>query len=346
MKLEIEPLKDDSAAASDTDDDSISIDGPPSDEPKMVCEVREYEERHNIKGEKIMKLVEDKVEVDKKEEGKEYAMISYKHYDSRGDLESSRIEIQSSHIIKALREVIKTYPGQSFSGDIVILHGMLKCIFHYREQLEAYRENQEDKVAKWHIHLLLRFMAKELKSSIRGYKAHVETSIDTPSIEFKDLWMVFIPGELILSGRDETRQISLLRSMNLVTDSGGQSWSVTVRCLTHDGAHFGYSDKIVSVPSFGGAKEIRMLATWPLRWLNDEAAVAKLKKELTTRGEKFVALKGYHHRTYTGMATFVTEEYEREDSGSITPCPPGCSQWKYRLDSTSVRGSFPKFVVR
>lgn len=338
MKLEIDPLKEDSATSDDTDDDSLSIDGPATDRPVMKCEVREYEERHNLKGEKIMKLVEDKVEADAKEEGKEYAIISYKHYGPDGSLKSSRLEIQSPHIIKALREVIKTYPGQSFNGETVILHGQLRCIFHYRKRLEDYRQNIYDKVAKWHIHLILRFMGKELQSSIRSYKAHVETSSLSPSIEFKDLWMVFVPGELVLSGQYETRQISLLRSTVIQQDScGNQFWSITGRCFTHDGTHFGYSDKIVEVPFFAGANDIRKLPIWPLKYCDDEKALENLQEELVTRGKKFCSLKGYHHKAYTGLASAVSEEYEREDSGSRTPCPPGGSQWKYRLDSVTVR---------
>ena len=258
----------------DTDDDSLSIDGPANDQPVMKYEVREYEERHNLKGEKIMKLVESKVEADAKEVVKEYAIISYKHYGRDGSLESSRLEIQSPHIIKALREVIKTYPGQSFNGETVILHDQLKCIFHYRKELEDYRQNIDDKVAKWHIHLILRFMRKELQSSIRSYKAHVETSPFSPSIEFKDLWMVFVPGELVLSGKYETRQISLLRSTVIQQDSCGNAiWSITSRCFTQDGMHFGYSDKIVGIPFFNSAKDIRKLPIWPLKYCDDEKAL-------------------------------------------------------------------------
>lgn len=227
MKLDIEPLKetsDDDTASDETEDDSISIDGPPKAAPVIKCEVREYEERHNLKGEKILKLVEDKVEADEKEEGKDYAMISYKHYGPDGSLQSSRLEINSPEIKKALREVIRKYPGVSFSGDTIILHGKLKCIFHYRDELEKYRQESNEKAAKWHIHLILRFMAKELQHSIRSYKAHVETVPSNPSIEFGDLWMVFVPGELMITGQYETRQIMLLQSVVLLKDSCCELW--------------------------------------------------------------------------------------------------------------------------
>jgi hypothetical protein len=294
MKLDIEPLKetsDDDGSAEDTEDDSISIDGPPKATPVMKCEVREYEERHNLKGEKIMKLLEDKAEGNEKDEGKDYAMISYKHYGPDGSLHSSRLEIHSPEIKKALREVIKKYPGVSFSGETIILHGQLKCIFHYRDELEKYRQNSTEKAAKWHVHLILRFMGKELQRSVRSYKAHVETVPSNPSIEFGDLWMAFVPGELMITGQGEARQILRLQSTIFMKDPNcGQLWyaslilvgglstqpqsfilwetrlnrmnnnnlnrSITGRCFTHDGIHFGYSDKIVEIYNFGGALEV------------------------------------------------------------------------------------------
>jgi hypothetical protein len=235
MKLDIKPLEktseeetsDDGVTFDDIEDDSISIDGPTKAAQTMKCEIREYEERRNLKGDKVMKLVEDKVEVDEKGEGKDYAMISYKHYGPDGSLQNSRLEIHSPQIQEALRQVVKKYPGVSFSGETIILHDQLRCIFHYREELEKYRLDNDDKTVKWHVHFLLRFMGKELRSSIRSYKAHVETAPSNPSIEFKDLWMVFVPGELLLTGQYERIQLLLLQSMTLEIDScGGESWYV------------------------------------------------------------------------------------------------------------------------
>ena len=231
MKPDIEPLKETSdveTTPEDTEDDSVSIDGPPSAGTVMKCEVREYEERHNIKGEKILKLVEEKkTGLDEKDEEKDYAMISYKYYSPDGSLLSRRLEINSPDIQKALREVIKKYPGVSFGGETIILNGILKSIFHYREELENYRQKSGEKSAKWHIGLLLRFMAKELQRSIRSYKAHVETLLSNPSIEFGDLWMVFVPGELMITGHDETRQIMNLQTTAFMKNSSGdQIWYV------------------------------------------------------------------------------------------------------------------------
>jgi hypothetical protein len=97
MKLPIEPFKEestdsssDSDETSETENDEFTSDGPQKQGPKLECQIREYEEKYNFKGEAVLKLVEEKVAVDAKEEGKEYAMTSYKHYDRDGSLARER----------------------------------------------------------------------------------------------------------------------------------------------------------------------------------------------------------------------------------------------------------------
>lgn len=211
-----------------TDDESSGFDDIEHVEPlqnstikQLKCEVKEYEERMNLKGESVMKEIEERHAVDEKVEGQDYAMKSYKRFSRDGELESSRLEIQSPYHKDTLRTAIEHYPGVSLRGDTIILHGPLRCIFHYRKELEGYRQKVGDRYAKLHIHLLLRFMGKELRSSIRGYEANVGASISNPAIEYKDLWMVFLPGESLITGQDEMNQILSLVSTTLIKANCG-----------------------------------------------------------------------------------------------------------------------------
>jgi hypothetical protein len=337
MKLPIEPFKEestdsssDSDETSETENDEFTSDGPQKQGPKLECQIREYEEKYNFKGEAVLKLVEDKVAVDAKEEGKEYAMTSYKHYDRDGSLARERVEIHSPHVKEALRVVIKEYPGVSFNGQSIILHGKLRCIFHYRDELEKYTKSIEP-VAKAHVDLLLRFMKKELRSSIRGYKANVETSIGSPSIEFSDLWMIFLPGELVITGQYEACQIlKLVSTTTVALNGGGYLWRITGRCFTHDGTHFGYSNKQVDIYPYEGTKSIRKLAVLPLLYYGDENVLEPIRKSHVERGKKFCAFRGNHYRSYDGIADAVGDELEKDS------CAADWSPWKYRLETVTV----------
>ncbi|KFY16465.1 hypothetical protein V492_01308 [Pseudogymnoascus sp. VKM F-4246] len=335
MKPEIESPND----STDDDYDQVEHVGPPTNgsTKQLTCEVKEYEERRNLKGEKVLKEVETKVAVDEKNDGKEYAIKSYKNYGSDGVLESSRLEIYSPYIQKALREVIKEYPGVSLSGDLLILHGILKCIFHYRKELESYRQTVQDRIAKLHIHLLLRFMEKELKTEIRGYEANVATSPSSPAIEFNDLWMVFLPGESVITGQDEMNQMMSLVSTTPVKTDCGTIWRVTGKCFTHDGKHFGYSHKHISIQPYEGTKTIRSFSILPLRYFGDDVEIDRVRRQHIARGKKFCSLKGNHHRSYKGRAHMVGKEYER-DTGPRPPLPPGAPYFNFRLESVTVDG--------
>jgi hypothetical protein len=337
MKLLIEPFKEestdsssDSDETSETENDGFTSDGPQKQGPKLECQIREYEEKYNFKGEAVLKLVEENVAVDAKEEGKEYAMTSYKHYDRDGSLALERVEIHSPHVKEALRVVIKEYPGVSFNGQSIILHGKLRCIFHYSDELEKYTKSIEP-VAKAHVDLLLRFMGKELRNSIRGYKANVETSIGSPSIEFSDLWMIFLPGELVITGQYEACQIlKLVSTTTVALNGGGYLWRITGRCFTHDGTHFGYSNKQVDIYPYEGTKLIRKLTVLPLRYYGDENVLEPIRKSHVERGKKFCAFRGNHYRSYDGIADAVGDELEKDS------CAADWSPWKYRLETVTV----------
>lgn len=344
MKLPIEASKDSSHTSdNDSDFDGIKHDGPTNKGMKaqIKCEVKEYEERANLKGEVILKEVEAKVAADEKDESTVYAMTSYKEYTREGSLSSSRLEISSPYIQDALRAVVKKYPGVSFGGDMVILSGKLRCVFHYRKELEEYRLKIEDRIAKLHVHLLLRFMEKEMRGSIRGYKANVETTTAAPSIEYKDLWMVFLPGESIVTGLDEMNQMLSLVASDLVeTSGGGRIWRITGRCLTHDGAYFGYSNKYITISPYEGTKTVRSFPVLPLRYYDTEPELEQFRKFHIARGRKFCSLKGNHHRAYTGRAYTVGDELERDDCGNCRPpLPPNAPYYSYKLESITVRSA-------
>ncbi|KAL2066084.1 hypothetical protein VTL71DRAFT_2155 [Oculimacula yallundae] len=327
-----------------TDDESSEFDEIEHVEPpqngsmkQLKCEVKEYEERCNLKGEMIMKEVDVKDAVDQKADAQGYAMKSYKTYTREGTLESSRLEISSPYLVTALRAVIKEYPGVSFRGDTIILTGILSCVFHYRKQLEEYRQAIEDRFAKLHVHLLLRFMEKELRSSIRGYEANVGTSIPNPGIDFADLWMVFIPGETVVTGQDEMHQLLSLVSTSLVKTSCGTFWRITGRCFTHDGKRFGYTHKYISIPSYAGTKTIRSFPVVPLKYYDSETENDRLRQMHISRGRKFCALHGNHHRSYSGRALAVSDDWDnREDDGPRPPLPPGAPWHKFKVESVTI----------
>lgn len=322
MKTPLKPFEDPTDSENSSSDTGSNDSSPPSlslkglgtelasREPEMICEVREYEGRFNLKGEKVVAVKNAKEEVDEKEkkEGKKYAMSCYRHYVREGTLEREYVEIYSPHIKESLRTVVKDYPGVSFQGEAIVIHGQLRCVFHYRKELEEYRQALKSSIAKLHVRLLLRFMEQQLRDEIKSYNAHVETAVDKPSLEFESLWMGFIPEDLVITGRDEEIQLLVLKSVKLQKDCDGQFWRLTGRCLTHDGTQFGYSNKFIDIYSYLGTQQIRDLKVLPWKYFSTQEARKNRQETFVARGKKFCGLAGYHHRYYRGKAYALNDK--------------------------------------
>ena len=237
--------------------------------------------------------------------------------DREGEMYTNTLEIYSSHIQKALRETVLEYPGTNLQADPIILTGTLKCVFHYRQELSKYRERLHDPVAKLHVSLLLRFMERELRRGIRSYKANVEGSPDCPTTEFSNLWMVFKPGEYVITGRNDTQRILQLQR---TWYSCGQDpkWHIIARALNHDGESYGYVEHDVKVSSFQDARLVSKLSVYPLKYCK----TAELARQtLVNRGKRFCSLVGCHYRSYHGIAKALGEKRDVDQYGQVDLFP-------------------------
>ena len=270
---------------------------------KQKCEVQSYEARYDVKGERELKALDaekaKKEDADSEDEKRKYALCSYKWYTRGGELESSSVEIMSSHIILALQKVVDEYPDEHFWSDTVTMDSPYKPVFHYREELAAYAASIEDEEATGHIRLLLTFCEKENRRAISEYEANVKNAIDKPSIRWSNLWMVYKPGKLLFTGSGST-----LRCMEVVDswERGGNcpAYIVSSKGFTHDGTRFGYEEHQIGQSPYKGMKELSKLRCVPHDYYEEREMA---KKILTARGQKFVSLKGSHYKTYSGTVS-------------------------------------------
>lgn len=281
---------------------------------KFKCEVKEYESRHNLRGEALLKEVgENKTTDADTSEERLYALRYYKYYSREGALEEVILKIFSPHIRQALQSVIKSYPGKNVMGDPVILEGpaiydTLGCFYHYRPELEEYVKRLDNVAAKLDVQLALNLADRELRQYIERYKVHVENPQDA-CILFSDIWMIFKPGELMVVGENETERILQILHADFVRACWEKSpyWSVAAETFAHDGKSFGYVLQSFKIDSFKGTKSISRLPARPLRC---QPNVASLREKQLARGKKLCTLVGIQHRAYSGEATAI--EHHRE----------------------------------
>ena len=270
---------------------------------KQKCEVQFYEARYDAKGERDLKALDaekaNKEDADSEDEKRKHALCSYKWYTRGGELESSSVEIMSPHIILALQKIINEYPDEHFWSDTVTMDSPYKPVFHYREELAVYAESSAVEEVKDHVKLLLTFCEKENRRSISEYEANVKNAIDKPSIRWKNLWMIYKPGQLLFSGSGPS-----IQCMEVVDswERGGNcpAWIVQAKSFTHDGTRFGYEEHELGQSPYKGMKELSKLRCTPHDYYEERETT---KKFLTARGQKFVSLKGSHYKTYSGTVS-------------------------------------------
>ncbi|MBA7489712.1 hypothetical protein ES702_00246 [subsurface metagenome] len=285
------------------------------------CAVKAYEARYDSKGERELVALNaekaEKEDVDTDDEKKQYALCSYKWYTKDGEIETASVEIMSPQIITALQKVINEYPNEHFWSESVTIDSPYRPVFHYRDQLAAYVANTEDEVVKSHVQLLLTFCEKENRREINEYEANVLNAIETPSIRWKNLWMVYKPGSLLFNSKGPS-----LMCMEVVDaqQRGGNcpAYVITGKKFTHDGEHYGYQEMQIAQAPYKGMKSLVKLKAIPEAYYED---AEKAKTLLLERGKKFRLLKGSHYRSYNGTVSALSRVRDWESCGEYKEEP-------------------------
>lgn len=346
MKYEIKPFAEDSDNNSDvesktttavngveeTSDEKNSDQEKAKDKNEVKCEAKEYESRHNLKGEAVLKEIGGKAATNADTSDEQlYSLRYYKYYSRHGTLEEVVLKIFSPHIQQALQTIVKSYPGQNMMGDPVILEGpaiydTLGCFYHYRAELEEYAKSVENVAAKLDVQLALKLADKELRQYIERYKVHVENPEDA-RVAFSDIWMIFKPGELVFAGKKETERILQILHADFSPAYLGQCarWTVAVESFAYDGKSFGYISQSFRIDAFKGTKSISRLPVRPLKYHPDEAS---LRQKQIARAKKLCTLVGIQHRAYSGEATAIEHHIEPTFQGGTD---------KYTEETITVR---------
>ncbi|KAL8930795.1 MAG: hypothetical protein Q9208_000336 [Pyrenodesmia sp. 3 TL-2023] len=148
-------------------------------------------------------------------------------------------------------------------------------------------------------------------------------------IKFQDLWLLFKPGDLVITSRKPhlARRVLAVRGgrplltkahLDLDTTSVGvNKHEVTGRTaesspftieyvgIDFDGAKFGPIHESMDISEFDEEKNIAELEAYPMSFSEDPTALQEL---LLKRGQRFVQLRNFKHKRYTGLSLSDPEE--------------------------------------
>lgn len=272
------------------------------------CEFHIYDSKRDIRGESILLRVGTKSNFKFEEDRSRRAcLVLTRYYSSHrhgSKPYATCLKIQSKYIIKALNDVISSYPGENFYGTTVTIDEPPKCLFHYRHELKAYAEEANDSKMKDHVSLCLKYMEKTMQKEIRVMEEGQGLADPlTLQLDQRNLWTVFKPGCLMFERCDDVDIVSKLQEFVMREDEYDNflGWGAWTERVVYNGDKFGHVEDLKRIRSFDGRQAVRDLPIFPLRF-HPEAG--RIQREAELRGRKYLTYCGIHHCLYNGLARY------------------------------------------
>jgi len=203
--------------------------------PGTLCELMVVDETYDRNGKLVVtpQVERNEPEVDISAKLAKHVLVQRRKFNSWNELISSKIEVDSRHILKALAAVVLYYPVHpGYFAEQVILKAPYMLLQHHWTELEEYRdilaESSEDRV---HIDFLLGYMEREMS----GAKKASKRLTDVGHISFQLLWTIFKPGRLILSTASGPLRLYRLQTLTYADSGGSRYLSLRVCCTEYDG---------------------------------------------------------------------------------------------------------------
>lgn len=229
------------------------------------------------------------------DEASTFAILDY-HEES---LRTSSIDIKNPALKKGLTDVLSNYPDVYTEAPVLSTSPPFLPFLHRWDRfLQAEKASSEG--TKDLFRILRQHLERGLKEPFRVLRDYQRTKY----IEFDDLLVAVVPGELVARYR-----IGLLWAGVFLAASIGEFWSskscdLKVRVVNWDGTRFGYREKTWEIRAFQGFRKITDLPVFPLDADSDRD---QIKQRLVGRGRMFHRLCSQHVKVYTGVVHFKQE---------------------------------------
>ncbi|KAJ9662411.1 hypothetical protein H2201_006120 [Coniosporium apollinis] len=240
----------------------------------------------------------------------EFAIVTKQVFSDKDKIEKTLVEINSPQLLTALKELVKYYPAEPLQFDKeATFEDPFMLLNHYVPELQAYKQQTDDDVAKDHIDLLINFLESEAGEKGQEAKRLVASSL----ITFDLLWVIFKPGELMYESKHgHERLYQLQRTGYGETNERGRFFEVSCGYTNFDGVRSGRSSTSLRIwerNEFVGQSpsSITGLSVFPLRFRDQQE---ELKDRLVQRGKKYLDIRGVQSYDYEGLFLYLKQPPE------------------------------------
>lgn len=266
-------------------------------------------------------------------------------FTEKNELKSIALEVNSPHLLKAFRDVVKSYPTvpSDFSKPFE-LTGPFQMLIHYWDELHQYRTATDDDYVRQHLSLLFDFMNHEIGLD----REKIQMMVQKNQITYLNAWTLFRPGDLLyMTVMGQPWLLKCEKTAYEENTAVGPYMVVYCTYTDHDGISEGRAAHeiwIIQKKKFGSENPafITDLPIYPRRFVSSEERGQDLENRLKERGRKFLALKGVCVQAYNGLAQYLKEPpytyYHpsmAEFDGTWLPFTVSINDWTALLHSPS-----------
>lgn len=275
----------------------------PSPPTGSKCEFKAYHKTIKDGVPKTKDILEPFAEYENLDNDSAYALIIKRTFE-QGEPKRTKLSVNSPHILKAFRDVIRSYePVASDFNSPLNLRTPFAMLVHYWDELDEYRRALFDTDGRKHLDLLFEFMEHELRSD----RDDALKMIQKGQIAFDNAWVIYRPGDILY--QEYMGEPWLLVCKNAVYEEEGAGSYLEIQTVytDHNGTTVGDAAHIVklwqrSVFPEQNPVAITGLNVYPRKFFPVGDA---LERRLKARGEKFLALKDRSTVRYDGLAEWL-----------------------------------------
>ncbi|KAF2878451.1 P-loop containing nucleoside triphosphate hydrolase protein [Massariosphaeria phaeospora] len=272
-----------------------------------TCELRVRQQRYDRQG-NAEDIVVDSAKLPRGHGiDRSYAIVVNQVFTEKNRLEKEIVTINSEHLLKAFLNVIRSYP--TVAADFTEpfdLESPFLMLYHYWDELDAYKEETEDDVARMHLNLLFEYM--ELTMGPEKKKCEIQEK--KRQIDFSRAWTIYRPGDLMI--KFEHGHPWLLECVKTAYEESTKTGKyIEVHCIfsDFDGANVGETAQVTKIfqkSHFASEHpaNITDLPIFPRKFYHEDGS---LEKRLEDRGARFLQLTNTCVRQYDGLAEHIKE---------------------------------------
>jgi hypothetical protein len=200
-----------------------------------------------------------------------------------GAWETHSIEVQGNRLKDFLNTIFEDYHGWNSDTEPYTFRPPFQKFFHRWETLKLkYAQEPDESVRdeiKMLIDILLPFMTPQ--------RTALEEIERTETISFSQLWLIFPPGELVVTHIKGNMCVCRFHEL----DVREEYLTLTMEQIDWNGRCCGFKYTEASLSKYSELKPVSKLRIYPLRFASNKN---EIQTKLLARGRQFAALRGFH----------------------------------------------------